>query len=619
MSNKKHDLAIITSTTTRITAVVDTSRKHSTENDEGGGSGGGGSDHRRPHNDNDENDRNSMSSGSEELITSDPPHDQNHSTMSMMDHKISSTQQDSTIQFLSCPSNLDNPSPPQDKYHLVTIIFFLQGMGELFPWNAMLSAVDYLLKLYHAQRIMLWMTSVYSLSTLISLFVLIKYGTHIRYLFRIYIPYFILTILLIIVPLLYVVINHREIEFYIILGLVVLMAICTGSIQSSIYGLSSKLPHHYMNTVVSGSAFAGLFITCLRILTKITIERGYDGDVPIRILSMSTIIYFACCACLNVVCLITFYFLTKTRVVKYYTNDMKNTGDMTTTTNDPGDFNNIITNNNNINNIHININSNNNNNNNSNIELNATTAPTTTIFTQKSHHEITSIKNIVTNIGKKIWIYALSVFLDFFVTLTVFPGLSSSVETIYVGTSMETWLPVWTNLTFQIYDFVGRIAYYWIDFFPIQHGNYSETMLDSKNTPTPTQISISNDFMNHLMDSSIDNPSQCKKFNLWNACQVEKMEIVLFLIIALRILFIPLFIFCLNPKIFNHDSIPLILVFLLSLSGGYLNSVLMSNAPKKFTNLHEKEITATMMTFFLLFGITVGSNTGLGIGLLVLK
>ena len=190
---------------------------------------------------------------------------------------------------------ISNPpsSPPHDNYHMVTIMLFLQGMGELFPWNAMLSAVDYLLALYHEQKVMLWMTSVYSIFTLLALFILIKYGVYVSYIFKIYIPYALLIVLLIIVPLLYVVINDRQIEFYILLVLVAIMAVCTGCIQSALYGLSSKLPHHYMNTVISGSACAGLFINCLRILTKVTIESGYEDQVPISVLSISTIISFS--------------------------------------------------------------------------------------------------------------------------------------------------------------------------------------------------------------------------------------------------------------------------------------------------------------------------------------
>ena len=217
----------------------------------------------RPHNNNDDGENSSTGSKVEELtnIPIQATHqDDDLKKIPMVepftskqptveDNKISA-QEDPTKP--SSPSNLDNHSPPQDKYYLITIIFFLQGMGELFPWNAMLSAVDYLLRLYNEQKIMLAMTSAYSIATLLTLFVLIKFGTYIPYIFRIYVPYFIITILLVVVPLLYVVVGNREIEFYIILVVVVLMAFCTGSIQSCIFGLSSKLPPRYMNTVVSG-------------------------------------------------------------------------------------------------------------------------------------------------------------------------------------------------------------------------------------------------------------------------------------------------------------------------------------------------------------------------------
>ncbi|EFC41478.1 predicted protein [Naegleria gruberi] len=426
---------------------------------------------------------------------------------------------------------------PKDKYHMITIIFFIQGMGELFPWNAMLSAVDYLLALYSEQKVMLWMTSVYSLITLVTLLLLIKFGTHIRYRYRIYIPYVILIGLLIAVPLLYVIIGNRLAEFIILMAIVSVMAVCTGSIQSSVYGISSKLPHHYMNTVVSGSAFAGLFISLLRILTKVTIESGYE-EVPIEILSTSTIIYFSFCAALNVVCIATFIILERSPFVQYYLNQKVE---------DQADAN-------------------------------------------RDHAEITSIKNILTNIFKNVWINCLTIFLNFFVSLTIFPGLSSAIPSIYVGTSMETWLPIWSNLTFQIYDFLGRIAYYWIDILP------SGKFIPIESLPPTTS-----------------------KYELFKRkLRVSTQEIILLVLVLMRFILIPLFIFCLNPMLFKHDAIPLIFMFVMSLSNGYFNSILMSSAPKKFVNLHEKEITATTMTFFLLLGISVGSNFGLILGLILL-
>ncbi|CAN0413543.1 unnamed protein product [Pylaiella littoralis] len=34
-------------------------------------------------------------------------------------------------------------SPPEDAWHITYCIFFLQGIGQLFPWNVFINAEDY--------------------------------------------------------------------------------------------------------------------------------------------------------------------------------------------------------------------------------------------------------------------------------------------------------------------------------------------------------------------------------------------------------------------------------------------------------------------------------------------
>jgi len=398
---------------------------------------------------------------------------------------------------------------------------------------------------------MLWISSIYSISTLLTLFLLIKYGTYIPYKFRIYIPYLLLIAILIVIPLLYVLIGNRNVEFYILMVLTAVLALCTGTIQSSIYGLASKMPPLYMNHVISGSAFAGLFISLLRILTKLTIESGYGESVPIRVLFLSTTIYFSCCACLIVVCLVTFFIVTNSNFVKYYT----------------------------------------------------------TIKNEENQQVTTSIRHILQTILKRIWWYCLLIFFNFWVTLTVFPGLSSTIPTHYINTPMEVWLSILLNLTFQIYDFVGRLMTRWIVFFNFTNGKRIEV----------NEVSVVNEVNTGNEVKRSEQPvmvvERNSKFHFRSIMTHPRTTLTLS--IALRLLFIPLFILCIRPRLFLNDCIPLLLMCLLSLSNGYFNTVLMVQAPQEFSGLHEKEIAATIMTFFLLFGITVGSNSGLLIGLLL--
>jgi len=86
--------------------------------------------------------------------------------------------------------------------------------------------------------------------------------------------------------------------------------------------------------------------------------------------------------------------------------------------------------------------------------------------------------------------------------------------------------------------------------------------------------------------------------------------------VLLRLAFLPLFILCLKPRIFTHDAIPIVLMAAMALSNGYLSSLLMMFGPTSVES-HEMATAGTMMTFFLLLGITIGSNLGLLIDLVL--
>ncbi|KAL9656557.1 hypothetical protein ABK040_012140 [Willaertia magna] len=166
----------------------------------------------------------------------------------------------------------------------------------------------------------------------------------------------------------------------------------------------------------------------------------------------------------------------------------------------------------------------------------------------------------VISVFKKIWVYCSLVCCVFWVTLGVFPGLAVQVPTWYKGTEMVEWLPILIGTTFNIFDFIGRSAPRWI------------IMIKGKWISIP---------------------------------------------ILLRFIFFPLFIFYFKPEIFGldafNDSIPLISMAVLALTNGYFSSLSMMFAPGCVED-YEKETAGTMMTFFLLLGLTLGSNTGLAIG-----
>lgn len=164
----------------------------------------------------------------------------------------------------------------------------------------------------------------------------------------------------------------------------------------------------------------------------------------------------------------------------------------------------------------------------------------------------------VFNIFKQIWVMALSVCFIFTVTIGTFPAVTVDVQsTVAEGGAWEKYfIPVCCFLLFNLMDWAGR----------------SLTAL-------------------------------C----MWPGKDSKLLPIL----VGLRIIFIPLFIFC-NvqprqlPVLFYHDAWYIIFMIFFSFSNGYLASLCMCFGPKKVA-LHEAETAGAIMAFFLSLGLALGA------------
>lgn len=165
----------------------------------------------------------------------------------------------------------------------------------------------------------------------------------------------------------------------------------------------------------------------------------------------------------------------------------------------------------------------------------------------------------VFNIFKQIWVMALSVCFIFTVTIGTFPAVTVDVKST-VAAPGEGWelffIPVSCFLLFNLMDWAGR----------------SLTAL-------------------------------C----MWPG----KDSKLLPLLVVLRIVFIPLFIFCnvqprSNPVLFHHDAWYIAFMIFFAFSNGYLASLCMCYGPKKVAP-HEAETAGAIMAFFLSLGLALGA------------
>lgn len=164
---------------------------------------------------------------------------------------------------------------------------------------------------------------------------------------------------------------------------------------------------------------------------------------------------------------------------------------------------------------------------------------------------------------RKIWVMALTIVITFGVTLSVFPAITAKVSS---DTESEGWRkffnPVCCFLVFNIMDWIGR----------------------SITTKT-----------------------------LWPGPDCKYLP----LLAASRFIFVPLFMLCnISDRIylstvFYNDAWFIVFMIFFSLSNGYFVSLPMCLAPTKVLP-HESETTGALMTFFLALGLSVGAGLSFG-------
>ncbi|NWI23372.1 S29A1 protein, partial [Sula dactylatra] len=183
---------------------------------------------------------------------------------------------------------------------------------------------------------------------------------------------------------------------------------------------------------------------------------------------------------------------------------------------------------------------------------------------EQNNSKITPIHNpdekpSVVAIFKKLWVMAVSVCFVFTVTIGVFPSITAKVSTVLgEGNRWSLYfIPVSCFLLFNVFDWTGR----------------SLTALFT-----------------------------------WPG----KDSCLLPVMVALRIIFIPLFMLCnvqprqYLPVLFSHDAWYIIFMIFFSISNGYLASLCMCFGPKKVL-AHEAETAGAIMAFFLSLGLALGA------------
>ncbi|KAI0215239.1 Equilibrative nucleoside transporter 1 [Lamellibrachia satsuma] len=426
----------------------------------------------------------------------------------------------------------DIPTPPRDRGHFVYMIFYLLGIGSLLPWNFFSNGQEYfkyklrnvsltnesnydVLKYEREWQIKFenYLTMAAMIPNVLFLFLNTASSRVISVKIRTLVSAIVMAVLFgLTLSLTKINTDSWQTVFFIItMATIIVMNAASAVFQGAVIGLSSVFPKQYPQSVMAGMGMGGTIAASCSVLTT-AFSHG-----PVE----SAFSYFLSAMIVLIIAILGYLLLPTTKYAAFHFNHMSRRMSKV-----------------------LNVAKNN-----SDEEVCVETKP----------HEIPLLA-----VFKMIWGQALTVFFTFFVTLSCYPSINGSIESVNMDTSKH--LP-WENTYFKI---VGFFLFF----------NVGD-----------------------LIGRSTAGLVQWPREDSW----------WLTIICVVRVLFIPVFILC-NvqprhaslPVLINNDYVPLVASCLFGFSNGHLGTLIMMYGPRRVT-VENKEMAGSMLTFFLALGLAVGS------------
>ncbi|KFQ44300.1 Equilibrative nucleoside transporter 3, partial [Nestor notabilis] len=416
---------------------------------------------------------------------------------------------------------------PSDRLHGAYVIFFLLGIGSLLPWNFFITAKHYwMYKLQNCsdqagpvgqaasdlrdffESYVSIASTVPSVLCLIGNFLLVnKVPASVRILSSLFVM---LAVFLVITVLVKVDTSAWTTRFFALSASTVF--------SSSIFGLSSCFPMRNLQALISGQAMGGTISAVASVIDLAAAANVTD----------SALAYFLTADIFIIICIMMYLLLPRLEYSRYYMRSQEESPSLATV---PPE---------------------------SSMEDEAEPEGTTnTSFLTKSTG-IPPLRPIL----QKTALLGFSLFYIFFISIIIFPSLSSNIESVSKSSgspwSTKYFAPLTSFLLYNFADWCGRQITAWIQM------------------PGP-------------------------KSKLLPA------------LVLLRTIFLPLFILSnyqpraqIQTVVFNQDVYPVVFTALLGLSNGYLGTLVIIYGPK----IMPKELAepaGVVMTFYLMLGLAVGS------------
>eukprot|EP01107_Rhizomastix_libera_P002220 TRINITY_DN13928_c0_g1_i1.p2 TRINITY_DN13928_c0_g1~~TRINITY_DN13928_c0_g1_i1.p2 ORF type:complete len:464 (-),score=124.90 TRINITY_DN13928_c0_g1_i1:1527-2882(-) len=370
-------------------------------------------------------------------------------------------------------------------------IFVLLGVGVLLPWNAFIMAIDYFLVIYQDKEFAFIMTLAYNYFGVAFLLLSIFFASRFSFNLRMHLFLLLDLLCLLIVPISAVALSSTPSKYitYLCVGL---CGAASAVLSGTTFGLAAIVHFKNITALMVGQGIAGIISSLIRIITKASLPATKDGYLT------SGIIFFSISGLIIVMCMIGYYVLdrlpeTRAAIARSRTS----------------------------------------------------TESAMLLGAEKA----TKVNPLV--VLKKIWVDTFAVFMVFFVTLTLFPGLTNLITSTHK--SLGDWFGVINTSVFIIAEFIGR------------------------SMPQYQSLRFGRKY-------------------LW-------------LQSLIRLVFFPL-LYMSICRVFNSDFYAYVTMFLFALSNGYTSTMAMSVGPELVPQ-KEKEMAGIIMSFFLNFSILLAAHFGL--------
>eukprot|EP01134_Creolimax_fragrantissima_P005208 CFRG5208T1 len=370
------------------------------------------------------------------------------------------------------------------------------GVGYLFPFSAMTQPVDYWKMLFPDVDMDFAISAVFMYTNLIALYAVVFILPDMGYTPRIVGGFLGQALVLIFVPSSYYLYLSESVNYWIVLGATATIAIITALLDSACLSLAARFPTKCQESLQIGIGFSTLIGSVYRVLTKLVF--------PPTMTVISSVLYFYSGAATLLACIIGYYTLLGQPLAKERLAEARSGGD-----------------------------------------------DEDMLLPEEQESQLTSEERSA--VLRKVAPNAALVLVFFTITLSLWPGLISTIPCYSNPRWNGDWWPVILLLIFSSMDTLGR--------FCVQH----RMGLTSNNIWVP---------------------------------------------IALRALLIPCFIMVVKGIVFTHDAWSVLFTVLLGFTNGYIGTLSLLFIIEA-CEPNEAGYAGSLVSFFLNSGLVMGSTVGL--------